>query len=394
MPDRWSERVSTRLLGVTVERRTAVATRAIVLLLAVGFVSTYMLGGAHSVPPHFFYVPIFFAGLRFGLVGAIPTAIASAILAGPFMPGDVSMGTPQEFSDWTVRGAFFLAIGVTLPVLMRSGTTTIQQDRRNTRIEMEIHRALAQNEFMLFYQPIVDLSDGHIVGAEALLRWQHPERGLLAPAEFISDVERIGSIANWVLREAATTTARWRRSYQLDGFQISVNMSAQNLAQPDFVTQVRNALLTAQLDPTHLCLEVTESAVIDDIDSVAVRLEVLRSIGVQIAIDDFGTGHATLSYLQQLPIDVIKIDRSFVGDLGTSRHGDAIVASMMELALRIGATCVAEGVETDGQREALQRNGCLLAQGYLFSRPVPAHQFELLLAAPQSLEPTTKSTTS
>jgi EAL domain-containing protein (putative c-di-GMP-specific phosphodiesterase class I) len=391
MPDRWSERVSTGLLRVTVERRTAVATRAIVLLVAVGFVSTYALGGAHSVPPHFFYVPIVFAGLRFGLVGAIPTAIASAILAGPLMPANVALGTSQAFSDWAVRGAFFVAIGATLPVMMRRGTTTIQQDRRNIQIEMEIRRGLAQDEFMLYYQPIVDLGDGRIVGAEALLRWQHPERGLLAPAEFIHDVERIGSIANWVLRDAATTVARWRTSYRLDEFEISVNVSAQNLAQPDFVTQVRNALVTAQLDPVHLCLEVTESAMIDDIDSVAVRLEVLRSIGVKIAVDDFGTGHATLSYLQQLPIDVIKIDRSFVGEVGTSRNGDAIVASMLQLAHRIGATCVAEGVETDMQREALLRDGCLLAQGFLFSRPIPAPQFEHLLAAHQPLARSTNS---
>jgi EAL domain-containing protein (putative c-di-GMP-specific phosphodiesterase class I) len=380
MPDRWSERVSTGLLRVTVERKTAVAARAIVLLLAVGYVSTYALGGAHSIPPHFFYLPIVFAGLRFGIAGAIPTAIASAILAGPLMPGDVASGTPQDFTDWAVRGGFFILIGATLPVMMRRGTTTIQQDRRNIQIETEIRRGLAQDEFRLFYQPIVDLRDGRIVGAEALLRWQHPERGLLAPAEFIHDVERIGSIANWVLREAATTTARWRTSYLLGEFEISVNVSAQNLAQPDFVTQVRNALLTARLDPLHLCLEVTESAMIDDIDSVAARLEVLRSIGVKIAVDDFGTGHATLSYVQQLPVDVIKIDRSFVGDLGTSRNGDAIVASMLQLAHRIGATCVAEGVETDLQREALLRNGCLLAQGFLFSRPIPAPQFEQLLA--------------
>ncbi|MEA3185399.1 MAG: diguanylate cyclase, partial [Ilumatobacteraceae bacterium] len=258
-------------------------------------VSTYAFGGAHNVPPHFFYVPILFAGLRFGLVGAIPTAIASTILAGPLMPGDVSSGTPQGLSDWLIRGAFFVAIGATMPAMMRRGTTTIQQEHRNLRMEMEIRRALAHGEFKLFYQPIVDLRDGHIVGAEALLRWQHPERGLLMPADFINDVERIGSIANWVLQEAATSTTQWRTTYGLDDFHISVNVSAQNLAQPDFVTQVSNALQIAHLDPAHLVLEVTESAMLQDIDSIAIRLQVLRSIGVKIAIDDFGTGHATLS---------------------------------------------------------------------------------------------------
>lgn len=380
MRERWSERISTRVLAVTVERRTAGAAGVISVLLGVGFLSTYALGGAHIVPPHFFYVPILFAGLRFGLVGAIPTAIASAILAGPLMPVDVSLGTTQSLSDWVVRGGFFVAIGATLPAMMRRGTTTIQQDRRNIQIEMEIRRALAEGEFMLFYQPIVDLAEGHIVGAEALLRWQHPERGLLLPEDFIHDVERIGSIANWVLQEAATTTTRWRTTYGLEGFQISVNVSAQNLVQPDFVTQVRNALHAAHLDPKHLCLEVTESSMIDDIDSVAIRLQVLRSIGIKIALDDFGTGHATLSYLQQLPIDVIKIDRSFVGDLGTRRNGGAIVSSMLQLAHRVGAICIAEGVETEMQSEVLSRNGCALAQGYLFARPVPAIEFEQLLA--------------
>jgi EAL domain-containing protein (putative c-di-GMP-specific phosphodiesterase class I) len=379
MPDRWSERVSTRLLGLTAERRTAVSAGMIAAQLAVGFAVTYALGGADKVPPHWFYVPILFAGLRFGLAGAIPTALASAFLAGPLMPADVMAGTVQPLSDWAGRGAFFVAIGATLPAMMRRGTKTIQQERLDTRIEMEIRRALAHGEFMLFFQPVVELADGHIVGAEALLRWQHPERGLLLPADFIHDVERIGSIANWVLQDAAATAARWRTKYGLDGFQISVNVSAQNLEQPDFVTQVRNSLTAAQLDPVHLCLEVTESSMIDDIDSVAIRLQVLRSIGVKIAIDDFGTGHATLSYLQQLPIDVIKIDRSFVDDIGTRRNGGAIVASMLQLAHEVGATCIAEGVENEIQRDALLHAGCALAQGYLFARPVPATQFEELL---------------
>ena len=241
MRDHWSERLSARVLAVMVERRIAVALGVILVQLAVGFGTIYALGGAHHVPPHWFYVPILFAGIRFGLAGAIPTAIVSAILAGPLMPGDVATGTPQDLSDWALRGAFFTVIGATLPAMMRRGTTTIQQDRRDVRIEMEIHRALAHGEFLLFYQPIVDLHHGRIVGAEALLRWQHPERGLLLPADFIHDVERIGSIANWVIQDAATTAARWRTTYGLDGFEISINVSAQNLAQPDFVTQVRNA---------------------------------------------------------------------------------------------------------------------------------------------------------
>jgi EAL domain-containing protein (putative c-di-GMP-specific phosphodiesterase class I) len=379
--DGWSDRLSSRLLGATVERRITASIALIVAQLATAFALTYALGGASRVPPHWFYLPILFAGVRFGLAGAIPTAVAAALLAGPLTPGDVATGAPQALSDWSLRGAFFIVIGATLPVLMRRGTNTIQQDRSDRKVEVEVRRALARNEFVLFYQPIVDITDGSIVGAEALLRWQHPEHGLLQPAAFIHHVERIGSIAMWVLEEAASTLALWRESFGLEDFRLSVNVSAQNLAQPDFVAQVRTALKAARLDPWHLCVEVTESAMIGDIDNIAARLAVLRSIGATIAVDDFGTGHATFSYLQQLPIDVVKIDRAFVTDLGPGHRGDAIVASIVHLAHELDATCIAEGVETEAQRAALLRHGCRLAQGFLFARPVPANEFERLLVA-------------
>jgi len=385
--DRWSDRLSSRLLGVTTDRRIAVAVALIVAQLAAGFSLTYALGGAQRVPPHWFYLPILFAGLRFGLAGAVPAALAAALLAGPLTPGDVALGVPQEPSDWVVRGAFFVTVGATLPAMMRRGTNTIQQDRRDMHMEADVRRALAHNEFVVFYQPIVNLDDGRIVGAEALLRWLHPTRGLLAPAAFIHDVERVGSIASFVLEDASTTAARWRATLGLKDFHISVNVSAQNLAQPDFIAQVRTALKAARLDPAHLCLEVTESAMIGDIGTIAARLQVLRSIGIRIAVDDFGTGHATLSYLQQLPIDVIKIDRSFVDDLGTHRRGDAIIGSLLQLAHQIDATCIAEGVETEAQRANLIGHRCTLAQGYLFSPPVPAADFERLVVARSLPEP-------
>ena len=301
---------------------------------------------------------------------------------------------PQSLSDWVIRGVFFVAAGAALPVMMRRGTNTIRQDRGDLRLEMEVRRALAQGEFVVFYQPVVDLGDGRIVGAEALLRWQHAQLGLLEPAAFIHDVERVSSIANWVLQESATTVARWRATFGLEDFQLSVNVSAQDLAQPDFAAQVRSALKAARLDPRHLCVEVTESAMISDIVNIAARLQMLRSIGTKVAVDDFGTGHATLSYLQQLPIDVIKIDRTFVEDLGTDRRGDAIVASLLQLANRIDATCIAEGVETEAQRDTLIRHGCTLAQGYLFARPVPALEFERLLVADGILHADPPGTTS
>ncbi len=389
---RWSDRLSSRLVMAAFGHRTIVAVAAIIGLLGGGFALTFAFGGAHHVAPHWFYLPIVIAAVRFGQVGAFPTAIAAAVLVGPLTPGDVASGTPQDIADGGVRGAFFVAIGTAVPVLMQLSTTPAMRHRRDVRVEMDIRRALDRHEFVLFYQPIIDLNDGLIIGAEALLRWQHPDRGLLEPAAFIADVERIGSIANWTLHEAAATAARWRTSYGLDVFDVAVNVSAQNLAQPDFVTQVRIAVKAAQLDPAHLCVELTESAMIDDVESVAARLEVLRSIGIRIAIDDFGTGHATLSYLQQLPVDVIKIDRSFINDLGTRRRGDPIVASLLQLGGEIGATCIAEGVETRTQHDLLVQHGCTRAQGYLYARPLPATQFEHLLNTHTTLIPPTSDT--
>jgi EAL domain-containing protein (putative c-di-GMP-specific phosphodiesterase class I) len=391
-PPRWSDRLSSRLVVAAFGHRTIGAIAVIVALLGGGFVLTFAFGGAHHVAPHWFYLPILIAGVRFGQAGAFPTAIAATVLAGPLTPGDVPSGSPQDVADWGVRGVFFVAIGAAVPALIQLSSTPVMRQRRDVRVEMEIRRALDRREFVLFYQPIIDLNDGRIVGAEALLRWQHPERGLLEPAAFIEDVERIGSIANWTLHEAAATTARWRTTYGLDAFSIAVNVSAQNLAQPDFVTQVRNAVNAAQLDPAHLCVELTESAMLDDIDTVAARLQVLRSIGVRIAIDDFGTGHATFSYLQQLPVDVIKIDRSFINDLGTRRRGDPIVSSLLQLGRRIGATCIAEGVETRSQHDILVQQGCTTAQGYLYARPLLEAHFEYLLNTHATLAPSTSDT--
>lgn len=383
----WSDRVSTRLLGVAIERQMVIAVALIAIQLVAAFMLTYAVGGTQHIPPHAFYLPILFAGLRFGVVGAVPTAVIATVLAGPLTPSEVATGTPQTVTDWVIRGVFFLGVGATLPVMMRRGTTTIQQDRHRLRTEMEVRRGLERDEFVVFYQPVVELDTGRIVGAEALLRWDHPQRGFLTPDAFIHDVERIGSLATWVLAVATATAARWRTTFALDDFSISVNVSAQNLAQPDFVAQVRTALKAAQLDPKHLCIELTESMVIDDLDSAAARLQVLRSLGARTAVDDFGTGHSTLAHLHQLPIDVIKIDRSFVSELGHHQRSDSIVGSLSQLAHELGATCVAEGVETEAQRAILMGHGCNLAQGYLFAHPIESLLFEKLLAGGGTLTP-------
>lgn len=377
--DRLSDRLSIRIVGSTLERDASVAVALILVQLLAAFTLTWALGGTSHVPPHWFYFPIAFAGIRFGFVGGVPTAVAAAILAGPLSPGDVATGAAQPVSDWSIRGAFFIAIGATLPAMMRHGTATIQQDRRQLHTEGEVRRGLQRSEFVLHYQPIVELKTGRVVGAEALLRWQHPDHGLLGPDEFIARVERIGSLASWVLAEAATTTARWRRIFALGQFTVSVNVSAQNLAQPDFVTQVQTALKAAELEPRHLCIELTETIRVEDLESTGARLQVLQALGTKTSIDDFGTGQSTLSYLRQLPVDVIKIDRSFVIELTRQERADSIVGSLSRLARELDVTCVAEGVETEAQRLALWNHGVRFAQGYLFAEPLDEVQFEQVL---------------
>jgi diguanylate cyclase (GGDEF)-like protein/PAS domain S-box-containing protein len=250
--------------------------------------------------------------------------------------------------------------------------------RRRTlkRLEtsIELRRALECDELRVHYQPTFDLTDGACVGAEALIRWQHPTRGLLPPAEFIGVAEETGLIApigNWVLRTACRQVAAWRA----DGSgptSVSVNLSARELTQPDLVTLVSEALDMAGVAADALCLEITETSLVDDPDASISVLASLRALGVRLSIDDFGTGYSSLLYLRRYDADYLKIDRSFVAGLGMNPQDDAIVRTTIDLAHVFGMAVVAEGVETHQQAHGLRVRGCDLAQGYLWSRPVPA----------------------
>jgi diguanylate cyclase (GGDEF)-like protein len=228
--------------------------------------------------------------------------------------------------------------------------------------------ALDQEEFRLQYQPITDLTTGLLSGVEALVRWQHPERGLLGPYHFIELAEENGAIVgigDWVLREALRQVAGWPGI----GY-VSVNVSARQFRQPGFVDRVRTALTDMGTEPHRLLLEITESLVLRDADQVLADLHELRALGVRIAIDDFGTGYSSLSYLRQLPVDVLKIDKSFIDDINASRQQRALVNAIVTLARDLHLTVVAEGIEDAAQRATLQLMGCPYGQGYLFSKPV------------------------
>lgn len=250
----------------------------------------------------------------------------------------------------------------------------------------ELRTGIAAGELRLHYQPRIELSTAQFAGVEALVRWQHPTRGLLPPSEFIDVAEQTGLIAElgtWVLREAVGQAARWNRAGVTDsGAKMAVNLSTRQLAQPNLVEQVESALTEHELSADQLTLEITETALINDPAAALATLTQLEDLGVNIAIDDFGTGYGSLTYLQQFPISELKIDRSFVTGLGAGSHTDnaAIVAACVQLAHGVGIHALAEGVETQAERDALLAMGCDLAQGYLFARPLPALELVAWLA--------------
>jgi diguanylate cyclase (GGDEF)-like protein/PAS domain S-box-containing protein len=258
------------------------------------------------------------------------------------------------------------------------------RERAVERLDLEggLRHALERDELRVVYQPQVELSTGRIVGAEALVRWQHPQRGLVAPGAFIPIAEQTGlivEIGEFVLREACRQAAAWSQTRDRD-LGICVNVSPRQLASDAFALVVEDALATSGLTPELLCLEITESAVMADPDSATAALGRLKAIGVRLAIDDFGVGYSSLSQLKTLlPVDTIKIDKSFVDGVTTDGEDRAIVDAVLRLASGLGLAAIAEGVEDGEQVSALLALGCGFSQGYHFARPVPAADLERLL---------------
>jgi diguanylate cyclase (GGDEF)-like protein/PAS domain S-box-containing protein len=247
--------------------------------------------------------------------------------------------------------------------------------------ETALHQALQRGEFCLFFQPVVSLTEGRCVGAEALVRWQHPTRGLVGPNDFIPLAEETGLVVElgaWVLEEAAGHSARWQLEND-EPFTVSVNLSARQLAQPDLVERVSAALQRAGAAPQNICLEITESVLMDDAEATIGAIERLRELGVCLSIDDFGTGYSSLGYLKRFPVSIVKVDRSFVDGLGTDAGDTAIVSAVIGLAHALGMRAVAEGVESAEQLAELVTLGCDEAQGYFFAPPQPADDVRELL---------------
>lgn len=245
-------------------------------------------------------------------------------------------------------------------------------------LEADLRSALRDNQFQLHYQAQINAAN-ELCGAEVLLRWRHPQRGMVPPAEFIPVAEESGlilSIGRWVLDSACAQLARWAQHPQFSQLSIAVNVSSRQFHQTDFVEQVMNALAATNANPRRLKLELTESLLISNVDDVIAKMTALKTRGVAFALDDFGTGYSSLAYLKRLPLDELKIDQSFVRDTLTDANDAAIVITIIALADSLGLDVIAEGVETEAQRAFLAQHGCGSYQGYLFSRPLPIAAFE------------------
>jgi len=246
---------------------------------------------------------------------------------------------------------------------------------------MDLRAALRRNEFEVHYQPIRDMAKDEVVAFEALIRWKHPERGLISPAAFIPLAEETGLIVQLgeqVLRRACTDAATWPQDVC-----VAVNLSPVQFKSPNLVASVTAALASSGLAAQRLELEITESVLLQNSEATLAILHELRAQGVRISLDDFGTGYSSLSYLRSFPFDKIKIDRSFVAELSSREDSMAIVRAVTGLARSLGIATTAEGVENDAQLELLRREGCTQAQGYLFSAPRPASEVSMMLEKPR-----------
>jgi EAL domain-containing protein (putative c-di-GMP-specific phosphodiesterase class I) len=244
------------------------------------------------------------------------------------------------------------------------------------RLENDLRRAVEHREFEVYYQPVIALSSGKLSGFEALVRWRHPERGIVGPAEFIplaEETRMVTEIGGWVLGEACRQMSEWRALIpSQQHLTVSVNLSSKQLTQLGLAESVRRALRDTELPPHCLKLEITESAVMENAEGAATVLAQLRALGIQLSIDDFGTGYSSLSYLHRFPVDTLKIDRSFVAKMTDNSENGEIVRTIVTLASNLGMGVIAEGVETEEQHTRLEALGCEYGQGYLYSRPVEA----------------------
>jgi predicted signal transduction protein with EAL and GGDEF domain len=318
------------------------------------------------------------------IIGALaePLAIAGSDVAVQGSIG-IALGSPGQTASEIMRSAdlaMYRAKGEGKGRYALYEPSMHELVLERLELKADLQRAVLADEFDVHYQPIVTLQNGGIVGVEALVRWKHPDRGLVLPGDFISLAEETGLIlplGRYVLDTACRQAATWRKRGN-PALGISVNISAKQLASKNLPLEVTDALARSSLDAAALTLEITESTLLDS-PVVVGRLDELRGLGVRIAIDDFGTGYSSLNYLRRFPVDSLKIARAFVEELGTSREQDRLVEAILRLGSTMGLETVAEGIELEHQRDRLRALKCRFGQGFFYSRPVPAEELDAML---------------
>jgi len=330
------------------------------------------------------------------IVQRVMDSVARPVMLGPkefFVT--CSIGVAAYPSDGTAAESLIEHADIAMYSAKKLGRNNFQfytpamneESLERVRIESALRNALERNELVLHYQPQVDLQTGQIVGMEALIRWQHPELGMVPPSRFVGVAEDTGlivPIGAWVMRTACLQNKAWQDA-GLGNLRVAVNLSARQFSAADLVPGIEQVLSDTGLDPACLELELTESLFMSDVTPAVELLHRMKALGVKLSIDDFGTGYSSFSYLSRFPIDVLKIDRSFVNDITHDANDAAIVASIIALAHNLRLSVIAEGVETAEQLDYLRHQGCDEMQGYYFSRPLPAQEFEQLLRQRRSL---------
>lgn len=314
---------------------------------------------------------------------------ASHIVDGKTLDIQVSIGVSTYPSDGPEAETLMVRADTAMYEAKQHGRNTYKFFRQemDARVEErqvlegDLRTALGRSEFLLHYQPKINLQTGQITGMEALIRWLHPQRGMISPGQFVPIVEECGlifSIGRWVLLEACRQARAWRDA-GLGVVPVAVNVSAAEFGAKDFLSGVRAALISTGLEPSNLELELTESVLMQDAESAVSTLGKLKAMGVQVAIDDFGTGYSSFTYLRRFPVDALKLDQSFVKEITKDLGDAAIVGAIINIGKSLNQRVIAEGVETRGQLKFLQSHGCGEGQGYYFSHPVPAEQAAKLL---------------
>ena len=376
------------LLVVTLTRRDRVRGASIVLFVVLFFVVS-VIALVFDVPnarvprsTHFYLLPLGAAALlafrsdsfwlRHGV--ALGCLLAFGLLAGTQetpLPG-------YALSDTVRMGGVWVQIAASLVTLYALLHIMQNEVANRPDLENDLRQAIGRKQLQLHFQPQLN-ADGHIVGAEALLRWNHPRLGIVMPGEFIELAEQTGlilPIGLWVLQGACAQLRVWGGQSRMRHLRLAVNISPSQFRQLDFVPQVLALIERYQIDASRLELELTESMLVHDMEDIIAKMSVLRAAGVSLSLDDFGTGYSSLNYLKCLPLNCLKIDQSFVRDVSNNPGDAAIVRMVLALGQSLNLEVIAEGVETEAQRQFLLDNGCAVFQGYLFSHALPANDFQ------------------